>query len=107
MDRIEVNVQTGEVSVVPLTAEEIAAAQEAAANLPPPVYGVYKTTIISRMSDDELAAFKAGMDAAPLRQQMMWNDCQSVQSDSPLFPVLQAAFAGAFGEARAAEILAP
>jgi hypothetical protein len=78
-----------------------------AAKAAPPVFQLFKTDIIARMTDPELATFVSAMDAAPLRQRLMWSECQTVWSTDPYFPVLQAAMQAAFGASRAAEILAP
>lgn len=110
MNRIVVNAATGKVSSVPLTAEEIAAAQAAAAaweaaEAAKP-YALFKTTIISRMTDAEVDAFDAALTGASARQRRMWTDCQMVESGSPFFAVLHTQLAEAFTEDRADAILA-
>jgi hypothetical protein len=61
MERIELNVQTGEVSVIPLTAEEIAKAQLLAASIPPQLSE--SEQLVSRVIADPvaLAALKAAL----------------------------------------------
>lgn len=107
MQRIEVNVVTGEQTVIDLTPEEIAEIQAAQVAAAPAAFALYKTTMINRMTDAELAAFYAGLEAAPLRQRLMWQECQRVVTTDPLFGVLQAALAANFGQARADAILTP
>lgn len=105
MDRIVVDVITGQVTVVPLTDEEVAALE---AQPPEPVapYQLYKTDIYSRMTDAELEAFDTAMRAAPLRERLMWADCVTVSSDSEYFLLLVSSMTAAFGDERTATILA-
>lgn len=96
MNRIEVNVQTGEQKVIPLTAEEIAAA-EATAALPPPVPAVVA------MRQARLALLQVGLltqvntavanmpgaqgDAARIE----WEFSSTVERNRPLVQALGAA----------------
>lgn len=74
---------------------------------PPRPYTIYKTDIVSRMTDPELEAFDTALTAAPLRQRRMWADCQALESSSEYFGGLTAQFTAAFGADRAKAILAP
>ena len=69
-------------------------------------FSLYKTTIYERMTDAELSTFDTAMQAAPLRERLVWRDCVTVNSDSPHFGQLQAAMQAAFGTERTAIILA-
>ena len=73
---------------------------------PAPAYSIYKTDVVSRMTDDELDKFDAGLTAATTRERRMWTDCTQIQSDSPYFTALQQQFAAAFGTGRATTLLA-
>jgi hypothetical protein len=73
---------------------------------PPPPYALTKLTIISRMSDEQLAFFVPAMNAQPLRLQQAWLLAQEVSSDHPFFAELEAAMSAAWGTAEAQRILA-
>lgn len=76
---------------------------------PPPVataFAIYKTDVVTRMTDDELTRFDAALTSAPVRTRRMWTDCVEIRSDSPFFATLQAQFTTAFGADRTAAILA-
>jgi hypothetical protein len=75
--------------------------------LPPQPYTIYKTDVVSRMTDTELEQFDAALTAAPLRQRRMWTDCQALESSSEYFGGLTTQFTAAFGADRAKVILAP
>lgn len=90
-----------------LTPEENAALDAVIAAHDPAARGAYvllKSTIINRLSDAELAAAEAARDAAPLRHRVLWRDI--IQLELP-DARLEGFFSQLFGEARAAEILAP
>lgn len=72
---------------------------------PPPRSALFKTEIYSRMTDEELEAFEAALAVAPVRLRLMWRDCNSVEVESPLFPMLRQQLTEGFSEARAAAIL--
>lgn len=106
MNKMLVDLATGETSIVPMTAEEIAAQEAMAAAVAALPYSLYKTDIISRMTDEEVEAFDTALAGASARLRRMWLDCQKVESDSPFFAGLKASFAAQLGDERAEAILA-
>lgn len=103
MNGIEVNVITGEQTVIPLTAEEIAALPPPP---PPPPRRIAKADIWRRATDAEAVTLDALLSAQPVRLRRMWADAQFLSTDDGLFPTVQAALVQAFGASRAAELLA-
>lgn len=80
--------------------------EESAIQYPASPYRLLKTAIIERMTDAELDEFEAAMAQAPTRQRLMWANCLQVESSDAFFPALSGAMGEAFGQTRAAEILA-
>lgn len=105
MNKMIVDLATGETTIAVLSDEEVAAVQADLATASARPYDLFKTTIISRMTDEEVDAFDAALTAATARQRRMWTDCTRVESDSPFFAVLHTQLAEAFGEERADVIL--
>jgi len=65
-----------------------------------------KADIWRRASDAEAAQIAAGLDALPLRKRRIYDDATYLDHSDPLFAELLAGFIGAFGQARASELLA-
>lgn len=103
MHRIEVNILTGEKTVIALTPEEIAA-------LPPPPplppRRIAKADIWRRVTDAEAVSLDALLNAQPVRLRRMWEDAQYLSTDDELYPQVEAALVGLFGASRTAELLA-
>jgi hypothetical protein len=103
MNRIEVNVITGEQTVIPLTPEEIAALPPA----PPPLpRRIAKADIWRRCTNSEAEAVDSLLNAQPIRLQRMWADAQYLSTADELFPAVQTALSQAFGSERASQLLA-
>ncbi|MDN3592118.1 hypothetical protein [Methylobacterium adhaesivum] len=69
-------------------------------------FELFKTDVLSRMTDDELDGFDEELATASTRERRMWIDCTRLVSTDPYFEGLKAKFAAAFGEDRAKAILA-
>lgn len=102
MDRIEINVMTGERSVISLTAEEIAALPPA----PESPRQIRKADLWRRATDQEAVTIDGLLTAQPVRLQRMWQDAMFLSTDDELYPAIEGALVTAFGAARAAELLA-
>jgi len=74
---------------------------------PPGPIVVFPADLWRRTTDAEAEAIDAAMNAQPLRIRRLFLTAQTYQSDDPLWPLLTGAAAQLFGEARAAELLAP
>jgi hypothetical protein len=103
MNRVQVNVLTGELTVTPLTPEEIAALPPPQ---PPPPRRIAKADIWRRCTEPEAETLDTLLNAQPVRLRRMWADAQFLSTDDDMFPAVQAALATAFGATRAAELLA-
>ena len=102
MNRIEVNVITGEQTVIPLTPEEIAAIPP---EPPPSPRRIAKADIWRRSTDAEAVTIDYLLNSQPVRLRRMWEDAQYLSTDDDLFPNVEAALVQAFGASRAAELL--
>lgn len=67
----------------------------------------YKADIWRRATDAEAATIDANLEAKGLRMRNLFNDAQHLDHADPLFLDLKEAFAQAFGDQRADELLAP
>ncbi|MBS0257267.1 MAG: hypothetical protein JSR13_06070 [Proteobacteria bacterium] len=79
-------------------------------DLPSPPENVavlYPTDLWRRMTDAEVSAVEAVMVTQSSRIQRIFNAATEYRSDDELWPLLMQIAQGLFGEARAAEILAP
>jgi hypothetical protein len=103
MDRIEVNVLTGEQTVITLTPEEIAALPPPQ---PPPPRRIAKADIWRRCTEAEAETLDTLLNAQPVRLRRMWADAQFLSTDDEMFPAVEAALVNAFGAPRTAELLA-
>lgn len=74
---------------------------------PDPVTITYKADIWRRATDAEAEIMDQMLNAQPIRMRRMWTDAVHLMSNDELFATIQAALTAAFGEARAAELLAP
>lgn len=63
-------------------------------------------SIYDRATDAEAAVIEAGIEARGARIRGLWRTSPAIASDGELFAELRVAMAGAFGEARASELLA-
>ena len=75
--------------------------------IPPRPVIISKADIWRRATDAEAEAIDAYLEAQPVRIRNLFRDAEYLSSDDALFPNLVDAFVSAFGEARAAELLAP
>lgn len=73
---------------------------------PPVPTKLYKATVWRRATDAEAAVIDAQLSAAPPRLRRLWDDSQLLDTTYPEFLALRAGFVAAFGESRAAELLA-
>lgn len=71
------------------------------------VYEISKVEIIRRMTTEEATSAELLIASADAKFRLMWSSANIIRSDDEWFPILQAALAGAFGEERAAQLLAP
>ena len=90
-------------ALVPLPAFEVPPEPEP---VPDPPYELYKTDVISRLTDTELDLFEAQLQGSTTRERRMWADCTRLVSSDPYFDALKAGFVTAFGVPRATAILA-
>lgn len=74
---------------------------------PPALTRIYKANIWRACTDQEFAAIKAAMAAAPDRLQALFNDVAYLDTRDDLFPLVMAAAASAVGPARASVLLTP
>jgi hypothetical protein len=103
MTRSEVNVLTGEQTVIPLTPEEIAALPPPP---PPPPRIIAKADIWRRCTDAEAVTLDTLLNAQPIRLQRMWADAQFLSTGDEMFSAVETALITAFGATRAAQLLA-
>ena len=103
MDRIEVNMQTGEVKTVALTAAEIAAIPPAVPA--PALTKIYKHDIWDRCTDAEAVTLDALLRSQSVRLQRLFNDSLSISKNDELYPMLYAACSAALAPGRADIIL--
>ncbi|WP_146617678.1 hypothetical protein [Rhodoplanes serenus] len=68
---------------------------------------LYKSTVWRRATEAEAEIIDQQLSAAPARLRRLWDDSTILDHSAPEFSALAAGFVGAFGEARAAELLAP
>lgn len=68
---------------------------------------IFKADIWRRATDAEAATIDAALNAQPVRLRRMWQDSQTLATSDEMYPLVSAAFAQAFGSARAAELLEP
>lgn len=73
----------------------------------PTAYQLYKSIFINRLTEAEAVTLEAVLAAADAKLRLMFNSVEYFVSDDPLFATLHAAVAGALGETRAEELLAP
>lgn len=71
------------------------------------IYEISKVEIIRRMTTAEATSAELLIASADAKFRLMWSSANIIRSDDEWFPILQAALAGAFGEERAAQLLAP
>lgn len=69
-------------------------------------FELFKTTVLNRMTDEEVDAFDFELSTSTARERRMWTDCDRLVSTDQFFEALKARFAKAFGADRAALILA-
>jgi len=106
-NRIEIDVVTGEETIIPYTDEENAEAELYLLNQPEPSYQLYKSTFINRMDEDiEAEVMEAVLAAAPAKMRMLFNSVEYFVSNDPLFSELHAAIAATLGTERADQLLA-
>lgn len=74
---------------------------------PTPPYEISKVEIIRRMTTAEATSAELLIASADAKFRLMWNSANVIRSSDEWFPTLHAALAGAFGEERADQILAP
>lgn len=70
-------------------------------------YEISKVEIIRRMTTAEATSAELLIASADAKFRLMWSSANIIRSDDEWFPLLNAALAGAFGEERAAQLLAP
>lgn len=85
--------------------EYLAFLESLAAGVAPTV--IYKADIWRRATDAEATTIDAALNAQPVRLRRMWQDSQTLATSDEMYPLVSAAFAQAFGSARAAELLEP
>lgn len=76
-------------------------------SIPTHIYEISKVEIIRRMTTAEATSAELLIASADAKFRLMWSSANIIRSDDEWFPVLNAALAGAFGEERAAQLLAP
>lgn len=76
-------------------------------SIPKPPYEISKVEIIRRMTTAEATSAELLIASADAKFRLMWSSANIISSADEWFPVLQADLAGAFGEERAAQLLAP
>lgn len=76
-------------------------------DIPKPPYEISKVEIIRRMTTAEATSAELLIASADAKFRLMWSSANIIRSDDEWFTILQAALAGAFGEERAAQLLAP
>ena len=103
MERIEANVSTGEIRVITMTAEEIAAIPPAPPA--PELTKIYKHDIWARCSEAEAATLDALLKTKTVRLQRLFNDSLSINKNDELYPMLYAACTAALAPGRADIIL--
>lgn len=74
---------------------------------PPPVAVIYPVNLWERMTKVEADAVGAAMAEQDFRTRKIFESASSYRSDHELWPLLQQIATALFGEARAAQILAP
>ena len=70
------------------------------------VHEISKVEIIRRMTTEEATSAELLIASADAKFRLMWSSANIIRSDDEWFPILQAELAGAFGEERAAQLLA-
>lgn len=91
-----------------LKAGEIVEAEAAVFFTPVVATGrVWKSDIWRRATDAEAEIIVAALGSQPVRLRRLFDDATFLDPDDPLFSGLRAGFVTAFGEKRAAELLAP
>ena len=81
MNRIEVNVQTGEQKVIPLTADEIAAIQAEPVHIPQTITSFQaKAALLNAGLLDTVEAF---MVTAPAFAKLAWKEAPTFERNSP------------------------
>lgn len=70
------------------------------------IYEISKVEIIRRMTTAEATSAELLIASADAKFRLMWSSANIIRSDDEWFPILNAALAGAFGEERAAKLLA-
>ena len=103
MERIEVNVTTGEIRVITMTAEEIAAIPPAPPA--PELTKIYKHDIWDRCTDEEAAILDGLLKQQSPRLQRLWSDSLSLNKTDELYPMVYAACTAALAPGRADIIL--
>jgi hypothetical protein len=73
----------------------------------PPPARTYKADVWRRATDAEADVIIAALAQQTRRQQRIFNDAQYLDQSDPMFATLKAQFVGAFGQARADQLLAP
>lgn len=73
----------------------------------PVVSILYPTDLWRRMTDDEVTAVEAAMEAQTSRIRRIFNAATEYRSDDELWPLLQQIAESLFGKGRASQILAP
>jgi hypothetical protein len=68
---------------------------------------IYKANIWMAATDSEAEVIDLTLSAQSVRLRRLWAEAQYLDTRSDLFPVIKAAFARQFGEARAIELLTP
>ena len=94
---------------IEMTPEEIAefeASQTQEAEPHVPVYRIFKSVFIRRLTSAEAETMEAVLAGADAKLRLMFNSVEYFVSDDPLFETLMAAVGLALGEARAGELLA-
>ena len=73
---------------------------------PAPLVRTYKSDVWRRCTDAEAARLDAALQAAPVRLRRLWDDCTILEHEAADFDELRDGMVAAFGEDRAAELLA-
>lgn len=73
---------------------------------PEPIISIPSVTFWERTTETEGSAIEAMLNQQPFRVRQIFMTAQSYRSDHELWPLLQSAAIGLFGEERAAELLA-
>ncbi len=75
---------------------------------PEPIIAVLPSvTLWERMTDDEAEQVRAAMETQPFRVRQIFLTANTFRSDHELWPLLETMATQLFGDARAAELLAP